>query len=512
MDRSDHRTLRGARLRLFFLFHFFLGLGAVAGFFSANSLLIGRFGPSLLFHAYLCQGVLTVLLSAIFYFLADRLRKDVFPSVWFSLLGVLVLGSWALLQWGPDRAGLVLGVRSLFDAVVIASSLGFWLMVGDRFSPQGAKKHYSGLMAAYILGDMAGGLLLERTAAVVHGSNFIMLWGMLLAAAPLVFRGIFRGGPATGLPAPVEPAEAAPQLSRGKTGVFNPLALVLFAFWMIYSFFSDATDYLFNAAASSRWPGEDALAAYFGKVALFANAGILGYHLLLSKHVLQRFGVDLTAALIPVLIAAAWALAYAHPSLATLSLAQGLVYFFLDYFAIAHLHIPLTVFSRSSRGRVKAFTEGFGRACGFILLFGVAGFFSFRPEFAELGRIVFLGALAFLAFPAVFRSVYLNHLLKALRAKDRRVVLNAVAGLGERGKARAVPFLVVLYRRSRSRRLKRAIVRCFGRMRSPAGMQAVLSDLDGCDRPLRATILQVCREWEGSASLSVGHWRVYGNI
>lgn len=508
MDRSDDRTLRGARLRLFFLFHFFLGLGAVAGFFSANSLLIGRFGPSLLFHAYLCQGVLTVLLSAMFYFLADRLRKDVFPSAWFSLLGALVLGSWALLQWGSDRAGVVLGVRSLFDAVAIASSLGFWLMVGDRFSPRGAKARYSGLMAAYILGDMAGGLLLEKTAGVVPGADFILLWGLLLAASPLAFRGIFRGNPAPADPAPA----AASRPSPGATGVFKPLSLVLFAFWLIYSFFSDATDYLFNAAASSRWPDEDALAAYFGKVALFANAGILGYHLLLSKRVLKRFGVDLTAALIPVLIAAAWTLAYARPSLATLSLAQGLVYFFLDYFAIAHLHIPLTVFSRSARGRVKAFTEGFGRACGFILLFGVAGCFSFRPEFSDLGRIVFLGALAFLAFPAVFRSVYLKHLLEALRAKDSRVVLNAVFGLSERGKARAAPFLVALYRRSRRRRLKRAIVRCFGRMRSTAGMQAVLSDFAACDRPLRATILRVCREWEGSASLSAAHWRVYGNI
>lgn len=406
MDRSGQRTLRGARLRLYFLLHFFLGLGAVSGFFSANSLLIGRFGPSLLFHAYLCQGLLTVLLSAIFYLLADRLRRDVFPASWFSLLGALVLASWALLQWGPIRAEVVLGVRSLFDAVAIASSLGFWFMVGDRFSQQEAKKHYSGLMAAYILGDMAGGLLLQRTAEVVHSANFILLWGLLLAAAPLVFRRIFRGGPASSAPVP----SAAPRASREATGVFNPLALVLFAFWLIYSFFSDATDYLFNAAASSRWPDENALAAYFGEVALFANAGILGYHLLLSKRVLKRFGVDLTVALIPVLIAAAWALAYAHPSLATLSLAQGLVYFFLDYFAIAHLHIPLTAFSRSSRGRVKAFTEGFGRACGFILLFGVAGLFSFRPEFSELGRIVFLGALVFLAFPAVFRPVYLNQL------------------------------------------------------------------------------------------------------
>jgi len=494
MNRRNLQKFRRDQVRLLLLFHFTLGVGTVVGFFSSNSLLISRFGAAQLFQVYLGQGILTVLMSGLFYFLVNRLPKNIFHQAWFFFLGALVLASWIVLQIAPARIEIYLLIRSLFDAIAIATSLGYWLIVGDHFSHRGAKKNYSGLMGAYILGDMVGGILLESTVGAVHSRNFVLLWGLLLAASPLLFRGLFQRTSQAQTCHELKSA-ASEKKSTRRAPLFNALALVMFAFWALYTFFSDATDYLFNVLAAEHWLSEDALTAYFGRIAFFANFAILAYHLLFSQRVLKRFGIELAAASIPCMIAGLWTLAYFHPSLTTLALAQGVIYFFIEYLAITRLHIPLTVFSQSSRGRAKAITEGFGRACGTILLIVIAAFFSFRPCFADLAPIVFGVALLYLAFPLVFRSVYLKHLLQTLRSRDRSLVSNAIESLGERNKKSATPRLIQIFIRSKRRGLRLAIVRCFTRMQSHHGMQAVLAHFTACDPALQHGILKICRNW-----------------
>ncbi len=419
---------------LFSAFHFLLGVGYVAGFFSANAMLVSRFGASVLFYVYLGQGLMTFLLSGIFYLLADRLSRRSFIFAWFIFLGSLVAGSWGLLRTAPENLWIYVGIRSFFDSVAITSSLGFWLLAGDFFSHREAKRRFSTLIAAFILGDVAGGWLLHQTAHAFHSLNFILLWAAILIVSPLIFgTAIFRLKSRAGAQAadsPTPPAEA-------RFSALSGLSILLFVFWLCYSFFSDSTDYLFNSMAAEQIKNEDALTSYFGKVALLANAFIWIYHLLFAGPVIKRFGIGLATAAIPAMIAAVWVLAYLRPSLTTLALAQGVIYFFIDYLAIARLHIPLTVFPREVRGRIRAFTEGFGRAAGFVLLFFIARLFSFRPDTHELGRVILIGAVLFLAFPLLFRPVYLRHLLSCLRFGDLSLARNALQGLGKLHKREA---------------------------------------------------------------------------
>ncbi len=479
-------------------FHFVLGVGYVAGFFSANAMLVSRFGTSPLFYVYLGQGILTFFFSAVFYLLADRFSRRSFLFGWFTLLGTLVLGCWFLLRSAPDQMWIYVGVRSFFDAVAITSSLGFWLIASDCFSHQEAKRRFSTLIAAFILGDVAGGFLIQQTALALHSLNFILLWAAILILSPFLFaRGILRKNPQAPVAAPSPPDLP----STGLFSAVSSLSLLLFVFWLCYSFFSDSTDYLFNTMAAERIRNEDALTSYFGKVALLAYSFILVYHLLFSGRVIKRFGIDFTAAAIPILIAAVWCLAYLHPTLLTLALAQGVIYFFIDYLAIARLHIPLTVFPKELRGRVRAFTEGFGRAAGFVLLFFIARIFSFSPEFQQLGRIILAGAFLFLAYPILFRSIYFRHLLGCLRSKDFQLFRNAVQGLGEPNKRRAHSVLLGLLKGAEPSKFKRTIARALGRMRSPDAFQEIVDLFPASDRKLQLAIVQALAEYDSPQAI-----------
>lgn len=422
---------------IFCCLHFLLGFGYVAGYFSANALLVGRFGSDRLIQVYLGQGVLTLVLSALFYLLADRLPKKTFHALWFLFLGFTVLVAGFVLRAHPGRIEVFLLVRSLFDAVAFGASLGFWLAVGDHYSYRGAKRNYSGLMGAFILGDMAGGCLLQAASSRFPLAGFIFLWGLILAGTPVLLRAAGKaraGGEAVARPRGVKAG------AGGETPpVLTALSLVLFLFWAGYSFLSDGTDYLFNLFASLRFRDEASLAAYFGQVAFLSNAAILLYHFLFSRAVYRRFGLDLAAFAIPVLIAGSWLLAHARPGLATMAVAQGLVYFFVDYLAATRLHIPLTVVSRKTRGRMKALTEGAGRAGGLLLLVYLAASGGLRPSFEEFSRVLLAAAVAFLAFPLLFRPVFYGHLFATLKSGNRALARNALRLLDERGLLRAPP-------------------------------------------------------------------------
>jgi hypothetical protein len=144
---------------------------------------------------------------------------------------------------------------------------------------------------------------------------------------------------------------------------------------------------------------EDDMAAFFGKVAMGASLVILIYQILIANRLSARFGVDQNVFILPILMAMAWGLVYFHPSLASFALAEGAIFYFADFAAVALLHPVLSVYPYMERGAVKVFTEGFRPACRHRCFSCLAGAVSFHFSIQRMSFYMFVATLGFV-FPS----------------------------------------------------------------------------------------------------------------
>jgi hypothetical protein len=425
----------------FTVFNFFLTAGIFGGNFGANALLISRVGTSPLFYVYFGGSVLALFLCVLLLFLAQRYNREKIFSISFLLFGSLVTLSWYALTIEGIPPWVYAAVRGLFYGVFVVSSLEYWLLASDSFTNFEARRRFPFLVAAGITGKMIGGMIVKLTAVQFHAVNFILVWGLILTLAPPLFLWFLKRG--TGYSSPtVEPPLEAESLSKelGSSKVLfsSGLSILLFSFWLFYSFSSFTIDYVFNLTVREHILQEDVMAAYFGKVAMVACFVILLYQVFFAGRLSLRFGVDQTVVLLPLIMAVAWGLVYFRPSLTSLALAEGAIYYFADFASVALLHPVLNVYPYDRRGAVKVFTEGFGRPAGTLLLLCAAWAVSFQFSVSSLSFYMFAATLLFLAYPFFFHFAYLKHLLACIQSKDLSLVSNAIQALGEKNKTAAV--------------------------------------------------------------------------
>jgi HEAT repeat protein len=483
--------------------HFLLGVSDIVGFFSSDALLIGRFGTASLFYVYFTECLLILGLSGLFYYLADRLPRRTLFYGWFVFLGLTVSIGWAILYGGSRGLWIHLGIRSFFNAVVVGSEIGYWLIAGDVFGHFESKRRFSSLVVAFIAGEIAGGWLLHELAPLVGSLHFLLASGVILILSPFLFVNRLTPSAKDRESPPMILGDEGAREADGDAGpaFSSRLAILLFVFWLAYTFFADGTDYVFSSKAVEWIRGEDDLAAYFGRIALWANLAILVYHLFLATPVLLRYGIDLTATVIPILIAVVWGIACLHPSLATLALAQGLIYIFIDHLAGARFFTILSVFPRAVRGRVKAFTEGFGRPLGTLLLFLMALTLAWPPIPDRLAWVLLVCALVFLSYPLFFRRAYFKHLIGCLDSRDSGLVTNAIQALGERNRHAAVAPLLSLLDRTREIHLQKTIVLSLGRIRDRTALHHIVQLFSVADERLQQSVIQAIDGYQDYGSI-----------
>ena len=178
------------------------------------------------------------------------------------------------------------------------------------------------------------------------------------------------------------------------------------------------------------------------------------------------------------------------PSLNTVSLAQGGIFFFIDFAAMALFASLLNIFPTSVRGRVITLSEGLGRPAGALLLLLFASIIPMQWNNHSMMLILFGAAVLFLVFPIFFRRVYLKHLLQGLESKDAYLALNTVQALGEPKNSQAVAPLLKLLKTTDSINLKSNIVFSLGHIQSREIFTDIVNLFTTGDQVLREAVLQ----------------------
>ncbi|MCC7344417.1 MAG: HEAT repeat domain-containing protein [Deltaproteobacteria bacterium] len=461
----------------FLLFKFFLEFAFSAGFFAATSLFITRVGTFSLFYIYFASSIIALGLSYFFSKIIDRYsRKVIFYGSFFTLGGLVLIG-WALIQLFPEWKALYFAVRIYSYAVLVLTGLEFWVLASLTFTHADSKKVNSQLVVATILGEMAGGLFTGFASQWLGTESLLLLWGASLCIIPFLFvRFSFPRPETSGFSTGIVWGEVqAPGTGfRSRSFFSNRLIQLIFVFWIGYSFICYGSDYVFNSFAAERIQGEDELTAFFGKVSAAASLIVLCYHLLIAPKITERLGPAQNFILFAALMILPWILFIIHPSLVTIAIVDGIVFYFSDHFATGIHSSILTVFPERVKGRLRVLTEGFGRPLGTVLLFAVAALFAFQVRIEQMQYWMLAAAALFFLFPLLFRKPYGRHLLNCLHSRDPSLVLNSVQALCESPQTEAIAPLASILHDSKSTELRRSAVTALEHIRNPEAMKTIL--------------------------------------
>ncbi len=481
------------KLWLFSIIHFLMGLGYCFGLDSANALLISRIGTAPLFVTYCAAAIMAIVASALFYWGTRRLPRAPLVYLTYGLAGLAIFSAWILIAQQPESPPLYIGIRAGFYAIFVVTTLAFWLFVSDLFNNFEARRYFSFLLAAGIFGELIGGWLVSIYATRLGTVNLMLGWGsslwlclVLLNIARHVAPHIFHR---TQKPQASMPAVGRPPLT-------SQLTVCIFLFWLGYSFLADGTDFLFNSMAVKNIPDVDLLTAFFGKVTIYASLVVLIYHALIARRLSAHLGVDRTMFIIPALIVAALGGYAWHPSLLSIAMAQGIIFYFVDYAMVGLLQPALTVYPLNQRGPIRVYTEGLGRPLGALVLLLVS-VLALRFAYEKpLLPILLWSALGFLALPFWFHRVYVRHLLHALRTADREHLVNVVQALGEPNKTPAVKPLLALLEHTVDLQLRQNIVLSLAQIQSMEAFQKILSLFVVHDESMQRTVLQALSSYK----------------
>ncbi len=478
---------------LFSAFSFLADVGFVCGIFPMNAMLVQRAGPGALFSAYVWSSIAVLLLTGAFFQVADRLSRRMSLCVTHLVFGGAVLWAWHILQHPAVPVWVYPALLSLFYASYVLLTLQLWLLASEHFGAYEARRYAPYIVAASVGGIIIGGALTAFAAAHTAAVNVLLGWVAILWSSPwLVFWA--RQSP------------YAPVVRTNKAVVptplrVTPLVVALFGFWLLYSLLCHGIDYRFNVIALHILQNENALTAYFGQVASYAGAATFVYALCIARPLLTWGGIERTMLLIPLLAVLSCGLLIAQPTLITMGIAEGALYFFAEFAAIALLQPVLNVVPRPLRGRVKIVTEGFGRAAGTLVLFLCAYLLLLSVGLARLDLMLWGLAIIFCVYPFLFHRIYVRHLVRCLQSSDPELMTNAIQALGEPNKNRAVPSLLSLLHASKTIALKRTIVLSLGHMRSGEAFHDVVQLFSVRDESLQSAVVTALADYRDYRSV-----------
>jgi len=483
---------------LFACLRFFLDFGFSAGFFSIISLFVSRVGTFSLFYIYLCSSIFSFLTSYLFSKIVDRYsRRITFFATFLSSAGVLFL-IWISVRLFPDSKALIFATRIFCFSIYIVSNLEFWTLTSLSFTHSDSKKVFSNLAIVTILGEMAGGVFTGLASKWLGTQNLLLIWFSALVLGVVLFlRFSFPRRETIGFSTGMIWGEVqAPGTGfRSRSFFASRFVQILFLFWVIYSFIGYGTDYVFNTFVSQKIANEDALTSFFGKLGAIASIIQLAYLLLIAPRLADRLKPAQNLLLLASLMTLPWIVFFFFPSLVTVAIMQGIVYYFSDQFSNRIHTTMLTVFPERVKGRIRAITEGYGIPLGAILIFLLAACYRFHLTPDQIRYWIIGVGLFFCFYPLIFQKPYRDHLLNCLQSRDASLVLNATHALVEIPQIDAIDRLTEILRDSKNLQLKRSALKAMWNVHHSQAMAVILPILVNPKDPLHADAIAGLKDY-----------------
>lgn len=319
---------------------------------------------------FLGTAVVTLLVNPVFGWMVSRFRRLHFISATYVFFSLSLAGFWALLVFAPDavgeRSGQVFYVWfSVFNLFV---TMVFWALLADRFSPDQGKRFFALIAAGGTLGAIVGPWLASRLAEPLGTPNLLLLAALFLLIAVamawlLVWIRPDRHGAvdATRVSAREEEERRiggsawaglrAVLSSRYLLGIAGYVLLMTVVATFIY--FTRLQ--MVEAAASDL----DARTALLGNIDMWTQVAVLVLQLTLTGKIIQRFGLGVALAALPVATALGFIGLAIYGSFVVLILLEALNRAVQRGLTRPAREALFTAVSREEKYKAKAFIDTF---------------------------------------------------------------------------------------------------------------------------------------------------------
>ncbi len=376
-----------------------------------DTLFLSRYSIDALPWMFVLYGIASAITVVVYGRFADRIARHKMIAASCSVGIATYLGVWVLVQLKAHWVYPVFYVWS--EVVANLLIVQFWTLANDLHDARSAKRLFSTIGAARVLGVIVIGLSAGALVRAIGTAQLLfVLVGMMVAIAAVAI--VLRREPrAEATPAPAHSSQQKPRsvLRDRYVQALGLMTLLAFAALTV-------GDYQFKVIARNTYR-EDALAQFFSL--FYAATGITSFvfQIVVTPRLLRRFGVGWGMSVMPTVFGASSAALLGMPHLALASVmkfADNGFQYTIHETTLQALYVP---FPASTKARTRAFLDAVIKplsygAGGVVLLVGAPLVY---PAVHQLSWLVAALVVAWLAVIPLVKRRYLRTLRSTLSAR-----------------------------------------------------------------------------------------------
>lgn len=306
--------------------------------------------------------VITLLVNPIFSLLVSRFRRMVFITATYSFFALGLLCFYALLTLAPAHVGAVSGqvFYVWFSVFNLFATMLFWALMSDRFSKEQSQRLFAAISLGGTLGAMFGPWLASMLAKP-FGTPLL-----LVIAAGFLMCAVASAWWLSHLHSENQPTQDVEETLIGGSAwegfsavVRSPYLLGIAAYVLILAIVATLLYFTRLQMVAALSLDTDTRTAAFARIDLYTQMATFVLQAFLTSHLIKRFGIALTLALLPITVALGFI------GLAVLGSLAALIAFEASFRAVQRgimrpaRETLFTTVPRAERYKAKAFIDTF---------------------------------------------------------------------------------------------------------------------------------------------------------
>lgn len=310
--------------------------------------------------------LITLLVNPLFSLLVSRFRRLVFITATYSFFSLGLLFFYALLTLAPAHIGMASGqvFYVWFSVFNLFATMLFWALMSDRFSKEQSQRLFAAISLGGTLGAMFGPWL-ASVLAKPFGTPLLLLIaaGFLMCAVVSAWWLTHLKNETVDLNGPDLDAEQAIIGGSAWAGfsavIRSPYLMGISAYVLILAIVATLLYFTRLQMVAALALDTDTRTQAFARIDLYTQAATFVLQACLTSHLIKRFGIAFTLALLPLTVA------FGFIGLAILGSLAALIAFDASFRAVQRgimrpaRETLFTTVPRADRYKAKAFIDTF---------------------------------------------------------------------------------------------------------------------------------------------------------
>ena len=347
--------------------YFFCVLTAIQVLRSARDAIGMRGGLDEVRWLFIGTALVTLGVNPMFGWLVSRFTRLVFIATTYAFFAVSLVGFYALITVAPAAVGEISGrvFYVWFSVFNVFSTMVFWALMADRFTPEQSKRLYGAIAVGGTLGAIFGPWLASVLVEPLGTA------AMMLVSAGFLLAAIGAAGVVAWLQPEQKAGRAADQAAANRTviggnawaGIGAVLRsrylLGISAYVLLRTIVGTFLYFTRLAMVAALGDDTDMRTGVFARIDLITQVTTLVLQLVVTGHIMKRFGVSVALMLLPLTASLGFIGLAAASSFAVLILFQAAFSAMQRAVARPARETLFTVVSREDKYKSKAVTDTF---------------------------------------------------------------------------------------------------------------------------------------------------------